>query len=66
MLEEALENVSEDILMIVTTDDSILTETFQNFEVYKCSAKQMQQISELKTPSAYFTVIKKNLTVYQK
>ncbi len=59
MLEEALENVSEDILMIVTTDDSILAETFQNFEVYKCSAKQMQQFSELKTPSAYFTVIKK-------
>ena len=56
MLEEALTFASENIEFIVTTDDYFKISVTDKIEVLKCTEKQMNQLSELKTPSDYFSV----------
>ncbi|MFM8243377.1 MAG: hypothetical protein ACKN86_11275 [Crocinitomicaceae bacterium] len=50
MLEEALTFASENIEFIVTTDDDFKISVTDKIEVLKCTEKQMNQFSELKTP----------------
>jgi len=59
MLEEALAYASENIEFIITTEDDFKASVTDKIEVLKCTEKQMNQLSELKTPSDYFTVLKK-------
>ena len=58
MLEEAIAYASDHIEFIVTTDEDFKISITDEIEVLKCTAKQMNQLSELKTPSAFFILLK--------
>ncbi|MBM3455212.1 MAG: RNA methyltransferase [Bacteroidetes bacterium] len=59
MLEEAIKYAVEDIQFIITTQERSIIELQETFQIYYCTEKQMRQVSELKTPSAYIVVLRK-------
>lgn len=60
MLEESLTFAEDNILEIITTELNFNIELNKKIKIWKCTAKQMEQISVLSTPSTFLIVLKQN------